>query len=328
MPDSINWNNEFNISPTSTNKVGNTPEFIKDTRAGVQERLVKEHSFDLDNPSTGFHGEHLQGSARVLVSETEPEDASVLTDDGEFTAGRLRYKSTTKELFIKLVSGWVTLLKGGLDALLTSLMVSGPISAGGQITSTVATGTAPLVIASTTRVANLNVANAGYADSAGAASVATSANSVSGYGISTSHTANTLLLRDASGRASIAYPTSQFHVANLGAVQLVSPRVVVYSQSSSVNHTTGNLFAASGKTDHIYYKNTGGDEESLTITLSDTDGAARYSVVIKWEVYNNLNNKISEGIIAEANKATGSTFSISVPGGNSYGVMLCSMYKT
>jgi hypothetical protein len=38
------------------------------------------------------------------------------------------------------------------------------IAASGQITSTVATGTAPLVIASTTRVANLNVAAAGTAD--------------------------------------------------------------------------------------------------------------------------------------------------------------------
>ena len=34
----------------------------------------------------------------------------------------------------------------------------------GQLTSTVATGTAPIVIASTTRVANLNVATAGTAD--------------------------------------------------------------------------------------------------------------------------------------------------------------------
>lgn len=39
------------------------------------------------------------------------------------------------------------------------------ISASGQITSTVTAGTAPLVVSSTTRVANLNVAAAGTADS-------------------------------------------------------------------------------------------------------------------------------------------------------------------
>lgn len=39
------------------------------------------------------------------------------------------------------------------------------VAASGQITSTVAIGTAPLVVTSTTRVANLNVASAGTADS-------------------------------------------------------------------------------------------------------------------------------------------------------------------
>jgi hypothetical protein len=47
---------------------------------------------------------------------------------------------------------------------ITNLNQLGPVTLTGQLTSTVATGTAPFVIASTTRVANLNVATAGTAD--------------------------------------------------------------------------------------------------------------------------------------------------------------------
>jgi hypothetical protein len=54
-------------------------------------------------------------------------------------------------------------ITGGTAALST-------ISLSGQLTSTVADGTAPLVITSTTRVANLNVARAGTADNLGVAS--------------------------------------------------------------------------------------------------------------------------------------------------------------
>ena len=47
-----------------------------------------------------------------------------------------------------------------------------------QLVSNVATGTAPFVVTSTTQVANLNVANAGYATSAGTAGSATTAGTV------------------------------------------------------------------------------------------------------------------------------------------------------
>jgi hypothetical protein len=49
-------------------------------------------------------------------------------------------------------------------SLLSTVSLSGALTTSAQLTSTVATGTAPLVITSTTRVANLNVATAGTAD--------------------------------------------------------------------------------------------------------------------------------------------------------------------
>jgi hypothetical protein len=58
----------------------------------------------------------------------------------------------------------------GTAQVLASANITAP-----QLISNIATGTAPLVVTSTTRVSNLNVANAGYADTAGSATSATSA---------------------------------------------------------------------------------------------------------------------------------------------------------
>ena len=53
----------------------------------------------------------------------------------------------------------------------------------GQIQSAVTTGTAPLIVASTTRVANLNVATAGVADAAPWSGITSKPTTLSGYGI-------------------------------------------------------------------------------------------------------------------------------------------------
>jgi hypothetical protein len=64
---------------------------------------------------------------------------------------------------------------------LTSLAVTGNVTAGnanvtGQLISTIATGTAPLVVTSTTQVANLSVATAGSATTAGTVTTAAQPN--------------------------------------------------------------------------------------------------------------------------------------------------------
>ena len=61
----------------------------------------------------------------------------------------------------------------GTAQVLASANVTAP-----QLISNISTGTAPLSVISTSRVANLNVANSGYADDAGNALVATNANAV------------------------------------------------------------------------------------------------------------------------------------------------------
>jgi len=61
-----------------------------------------------------------------------------------------------------------------------TLTVAGAESISGQITSTVATGTAPFVVASTTQVANLNVATAGTATNQSGGTVSATTGSFSG----------------------------------------------------------------------------------------------------------------------------------------------------
>jgi len=75
------------------------------------------------------------------------------------------------------------------------LDVSGQARFSGQIISTVSTGTAPLSVSSTTTVTNL------------------SSDKVDGYDASASATANTVILRDASGRAKVATPSATDDIA-------------------------------------------------------------------------------------------------------------------
>ena len=79
------------------------------------------------------------------------------------------------------------------------------ISASGQITSTVATGTAPFAVSSTTQVANLNSQYAGTANTVaganvtGTVSLANNASYLQGYQTASPATATTIALRDSSG---------------------------------------------------------------------------------------------------------------------------------
>lgn len=214
MAHSIEWDGQFVISPVPTDKVGDTPTFIQETRAGVEERIKQEHSFNHADTLNDNQGKHLPGSARALVSDSEPADPELLTDSGEFLTGRFRYAPTTRKLYIykDAVDEWV-------DAVLDengSLAVE-------QLESTIATGTAPLVVASTTVVSNLNVDqldgyDAGNASgdvpvSNGTVNVNLNADQLDGYHGSSSATASTVIVRDSAGRAKVVAPSADNDIA-------------------------------------------------------------------------------------------------------------------
>ena len=144
---SVTWDSSFNLSPTVANRVRNTPVFIQQSRLAVQERLAVEHCLDLtDGGAQTDHGKHLRGSARAFVSDTAVVDpATVTPDDGNYATGRLQVYPTLKRLGYYSGSAWVDLIRDS----------SGDFEAR-VLKSTVATGTAPMVVASTTKVTNLN----------------------------------------------------------------------------------------------------------------------------------------------------------------------------
>ena len=108
------------------------------------------------------------------------------------------------------------------------------VSSSGQITSTVATGTAPLVIASTTQVANLN------------------ASYLQGYQSATAATANTVALRDGSGgltAAAVSCTSLTSSGAISGTTLTLSSQINLSTGVLAGNGTNGlSLYAGSGST--------------------------------------------------------------------------------
>lgn len=179
MAHSIGWDAAFEASPVSTDQVGETPDFIRDTRGAVAERIRQEHSFDLTDTLSSNQGKHLPGSARAFVSDDDPDTADTLEDTDEYFTGRFLYRPTTRKLYIYKdeTDEWV-------DAVLDE---DGNLGAN-QLISTVASGTPPLVVASNTLVTNLN------------------ADLLDGVSAAISITASTIPVRDNSGRIYIADP--------------------------------------------------------------------------------------------------------------------------
>jgi hypothetical protein len=92
---------------------------------------------------------------------------------------------------------------------------SGGVTLAGQITSGVATGTAPLSIASTTKVANLNV------------------DQVDGYDTATAATASTVVARDASGSVTVVA------VSAVSVVSAYNEGVSLIDTGTAANSSTG-----------------------------------------------------------------------------------------
>lgn len=162
----VPWDEMFDQSPVKGDKLGQAYDAIEKTRGGVRERIAQEHSFDFADTGNDNQGKHLQGSARAFVTDTPPDDASAMVvDDGDYEEGRLLVTPTVKDLLVRIAGAWVSLLRGAWDAifgnvqadtLYASDVTTSTLSASGAITSTVANGTAPLVVTSATVVTNLN----------------------------------------------------------------------------------------------------------------------------------------------------------------------------
>jgi hypothetical protein len=90
-----------------TNKVGDTPTFIRQARQGTAERIGQEHNMELSDTATDNQGKHLEGSARCFVEATAPADPSIVKEtvyvEGEtpdFDAGRMYFNPTTQKYYV------------------------------------------------------------------------------------------------------------------------------------------------------------------------------------------------------------------------------------
>lgn len=101
-------------------------------------------------------GSYLRGNGTNVVMNTiQAGDVPTLNQNTTGSAGTL---TTSRTLWGQSFNGSAN-VTGALSSVTT-------LSMSGQLTNTVATGSAPMVITSTTRVSNLNVATAGSADTA------------------------------------------------------------------------------------------------------------------------------------------------------------------
>lgn len=110
----IPWDTSFNSLPVGTNKVGDTPTFIRQARQGVAERIKQEHNMELSDSATDNQGKHNEGSARCFVSATEvlTPDVTIPTEyvEGEtpdFKLGRQYFDPVTQYFYVYTETGFL-----------------------------------------------------------------------------------------------------------------------------------------------------------------------------------------------------------------------------
>jgi hypothetical protein len=211
------WDANFNSRPLATDALGNGYTEIQQTRSAIQERLSQEHSFRFTDVNNTNQGKHLQGSARIFVSDTEPADPStVVADNGDYAVGRMLFKPTLKELLIRTVSGWVNVLKGGLDAIFNSITANSATITNSMVGDGVIKNKTNLsaVEYDQDNLLLLDITDNVLKKATPADIIKGHTDATSVHGATSAPTADRLILRDASGRAQVATPSTNNDIAN------------------------------------------------------------------------------------------------------------------
>lgn len=151
----ISWDSAFNSKPVSGDKVGRGYANIQETRQGIQERLVSEHEFDLSVGTDVRQGLHKAGSAVAFYQASAPTQRNGV-DLAAADAGIEWIDSDNGMLSVWSGTEWVAPFAATGTANTLVLRDANGDILGRALESTVATGTAPLRVASTTKVANLD----------------------------------------------------------------------------------------------------------------------------------------------------------------------------
>lgn len=146
-------NTDLNLIPNGTGKISQSRSLASGNNVRV---------FNQNTSSAGFTDILNQNDASKYIRVITGGSATASTFFGVTTANSAGIVADAANLFIGTVTTAPVVF--GYNNAEVFRYTNAGISTGAQVTSTLATGTAPLVVASTTRVANLNVATAGTAD--------------------------------------------------------------------------------------------------------------------------------------------------------------------
>lgn len=132
------WSATEDNQPTGSTPIGQGDDYIAATRQMVRERIGLEHNFDFTNDAE--QGSHREGSARVWVSETEPEDpipAVTAETVGQLKKGRFWFKPSTGEAFVYDLgrAAWkaINITGAQLIGLVTALSAKSTVAAADKI---------------------------------------------------------------------------------------------------------------------------------------------------------------------------------------------------
>ncbi|HPV27302.1 MAG TPA: hypothetical protein PKV77_09045, partial [Bacteroidales bacterium] len=132
------WSATEDNQPTGSTPIGQGDDYIVATRQMVRERIGLEHNFDFTNDAE--QGSHREGSARVWVSETEPEDpipAVTAETVGQLAKGRFWFKPSTGEAFVYDLgtAAWkaINITGAQLIGLVTALSAKSTVAAADKI---------------------------------------------------------------------------------------------------------------------------------------------------------------------------------------------------
>ena len=132
------WSATEDNQPTGSTPIGQGDDYIAATRQMIRERIGLEHNFDFTNDAE--QGSHREGSARVWVSETEPEDpipAVTAETVGQLKKGRFWFKPSTGEAFVYdlATAAWkaINITGAQLIGLVTALSAKSTVAAADKI---------------------------------------------------------------------------------------------------------------------------------------------------------------------------------------------------
>jgi hypothetical protein len=200
-------------------------------------------------------------------------------------------------------------------AIVSGNITVGNLNTAGQLVSTISTGTAPIKVNSTTRVANLNVATAGVANtvndaaqpnitSVGTLTSLSVSGNINGANITGNHYGNGAALSSITGAnvtGAVAYATTANSVAGSNVSGQVSNALVagtVYTSAQPNITSTGTLvsLSVSGKVTAGQLQGDGGNISN--IQGANVTGAVAYATTANSVAGGNVSGQVSNALVA------------------------------